>query len=217
MELKSERRSINGTWNEIFCAFKHAFFHPGEMISLLRLLLERIRQNADWMVMLLCCRDWIRLETQTLPSGVAWALRQQTWLWHYSDWRMHKRNEFASNLIRKATRPPTTPPLKDFWTLAPWCDEERLYANLGLLCQWPSCVYFPSVIAANWTFWSLGGFKRLYQPHPSVNKDTHTSLHHTRSAPPIMPKNTNLVANSRGSHDDYQVIYLACLQHWELI
>lgn len=62
MELKSERRSINGTRNEIFCAFKHAFFHPREMISLLRLSLEHIRQNADWMVMLLCCRDWTGLK-----------------------------------------------------------------------------------------------------------------------------------------------------------
>lgn len=45
VELKSEERSMNGTWNEIFSAFKRLFFSFRETISLPRLLLEHIRQN----------------------------------------------------------------------------------------------------------------------------------------------------------------------------
>lgn len=46
---KSEGRSKRGTSSDIFCAFKHVFLHWGEIIPLLRLLLEH-RQNTNWMV-----------------------------------------------------------------------------------------------------------------------------------------------------------------------
>lgn len=49
--------------------------------------------------------------------------------------------------------------------------------------------------------------KQLYLPNPSVNTVTHAPLEHTRSAPSVMPKNMNSVADSGESHDNYQCAY----------
>lgn len=221
MELKSEERSINGTSNEIFSAFKHVFFHSGKLFpssDSCWSILGKTRTGWEW---------FFASETEpgltwTLPSSVTGALQQLTWLWNNSAWWICI-NEFASNLIRRAHLPQPLPfelwPWSyTWWWGKPVCKTGDCYANDHCIC---SFFFFFSVnLGTHYLLdiLSSGGSKPLYLPNPSVNTDRPTPLHHTWSAPPVMPKNMILVANGRESHENYLlVICLVCLQHWERI
>ena len=163
-----------------------------EIISLLRLLLEHIRQKRkrkkNW-TEVLSWRDLTRFEHKLSLQVSLEHFSSKPWLCYDSTWWICI-NEFASNLIRRAIQLPRHSPFKDFLTLTlrkiPG-DEKSLYAKLGdcYANDHRMCFFFP------WLFVSVcilgthylsdilssGGSKQLYLLNPSVH--THTFTTHT--------------------------------------
>lgn len=112
-------------------------------------------------------------------------------------------------------------PYKDLWTLTlggkPVCKTVTAMLKTIICSPFFVCVFYCFLdFHHSLDVWSTGGSKQLYLPNPFAHTDINTPLHHTHSAPPVMPKIMNLVANCReGSHDNYQRLCVILTLKWD--